>query len=417
MVSTETLKDDISNFSSGVSGGICFRCIVDGKMGYASTEIMEPDEMRELVSRASNNAKYIENHDEAIIFKGSAQYGRKTSCPAIFPETGLMKKNALELQRNTYAQSKFVTDGTQSQIFAFETETYLSNSRGLNLHNVAGMSGGYVKAVIKENGESSEDFEFALGHDLESLLPLSKAAVDTARSKIGAGEIPSGRYDIVLNGRQMRSILSAFSPVFSGKRAYLGLSLLAGKENTAVASDCVTITDDPFDPNCPVQTFFDAEGVAVYRKSVVEKGVLKTLLYDLANAKKAGVESTANASKGNYADTVGISPYRFGIEPGEYSLEKLFEIMGNGLYITEIKGLNAGADEKTGDFSIESAGFEVKNGKIIRPVKSFTIAGNFYELLKNISHIGNKTEYGIPGGYTVFASPAVLVRNISAAGK
>ena len=91
--------------------------------------------------------------------------------------------------------------------------------------------------------------------------------------------------------------------------------------------------------------------------------------------------------------------------------------MGNGLYITEVKGLHAGANETTGDFSVESAGFEIKDGRKGRSVKSFTIAGNFYTLLKSITHVGNKTEYGISGGYTVYASPAVLIRNISAAGK
>jgi PmbA protein len=58
-ISAETLKDEISSFSSTVSGGICFRCIVDGKIGSASTELLTSDEMSELVERAKNNAKYI----------------------------------------------------------------------------------------------------------------------------------------------------------------------------------------------------------------------------------------------------------------------------------------------------------------------------------------------------------------------
>ena len=127
----------------------------------------------------------------------------------------------------------------------------------------------------------------------------------------------------------MLCLLSAFSSVFSGKSARLGLSLLAGKEGIEIASPCITITDDPFDPNCPMQTPFDAEGVAAYTKNVIEKGVLKTLLYDLTNAKKAGVESTGNASKSSYADTVDISPFCFSIKPGKYSLEELFAVASN----------------------------------------------------------------------------------------
>ncbi len=416
-VSAETLKDEVSGFSSGFSGGICFRCIWEGRMGYASTELMEPGEMVELVGRAVNNAKHIESDDEPVIFGGSPSYGEKTSPPLKIPEAALLKESALALQRNTYEKSAFVTDGTQTQVFAFETETHIYNSYLLDLHNRAGMTGGYVRAVVKEGGEASEAFEFALGHERDCLLPISEKAVEAARSKIGAQTIESGVYDIVIDGRQMRSILSVFSSVFSGKAARLGLSLLAGKENTQIAAPPVTITDDPFDPNCPVQTTFDAEGVAVYPKKIIENGVLKTLLYDITNAKKAGVKSTGNASKGSYADMVGIRPYRFAIEPGENSLEQLFSIMGNGLYVTELKGLHAGANDTTGDFSIEGAGFLIEDGKKGRPVKTFTIAGNFYKLLMSVTHIGDKLEYGIPSGYTVFASPALLVRSISVAGK
>ena len=145
--------------------------------------------------------------------------------------------------------------------------------------------------------------------------------------------------------------------------------------------------------------------------------MLKTLLYNLSEATKAGCSSTGNAFKGSYADTVGTRPYRLGIEPGTLDREALFGKVGNGIFVTEIKGLHAGANPNTGDFSVESAGFMIENGKKGRPVKSFTIAGNFYELLHGITDIGNKVDYGIPAGLNVFACPDVLVRNISVAGK
>jgi PmbA protein len=413
----EALGDEISGFSFGVSGGICFRCIFGGRMGYASTELMTTDEMRELVLRAVENAKHIESDDEVFIYPGSSEYGKKTAQHVEFPDAALLKNNALALQQSTYAKSKSVTDGTQSRVFAYETETRIFNSKGLSLANTAGMTGGFVRAVVKVDGESADDYDYALGCGLDRLLPLSERAVAGARAKIGAVEIESGKYDVIIDGRQMLNLLAAFSTVFSGKSARLGLSLLAGKEGSEVAAPCITICDDPFDPNCPMQTTFDAEGVAVYTKNVVEKGVLKTLLYDLSNAKKAGTRSTGNASKGSYADAVDISPFCLSIKPGACSLEELFQIALGGLYVTEIKGLHAGANYATGDFSVECAGFLVEDGQRGRPVKSFTIAGNFYGLLKSITHVGSKVEYGIPSGYTVFASPAVLARNISTAGK
>jgi PmbA protein len=213
----------------------------------------------------------------------------------------------------------------------------------------------------------------------------------------------------------MASILSAFSSIFSAKNAQNGLSLLAGKEGQVIASECITISDDPFRKGYALQTHFDAEGVATYRKNVVENGVFKTLLYNLATAKKAGVETTANASKAGYAGSVEISPYCLCIEGSDITEEKLFELADNGVFVTELKGLHAGINAVTGDFSLESAGYVIENGKKGRPIKSFTIAGNFFDLLKNIEAVANDVRIGI-GGFTAFGSPSVLIKSISIAG-
>ena len=165
-----------------------------------------------------------------------------------------------------------------------------------------------------------------------------------------------------------------------------------------------------------MQTHFDGEGVATARRAVIEKGVLKTLLYDLTTAKKEGKQSTGNGRKGGYASPVAISPYNFSIEAGENSREELLRAVGNGIFITEAKGFHAGADAVTGDFSIESAGFVVRDGKRAEPVKSFTVAGNFFDLLKDIDRLGNEVHWGMPAT-TAFGSPDVLVRGMSVAGK
>jgi PmbA protein len=252
---------------------------------------------------------------------------------------------------------------------------------------------------------------------MDALKDLPAKAVQGALDKLGAGLVDSGKYTVVFDGTQFRQFLSAFSPVFSAKNAQQGLSLLAGKEGEVVAAECVTLTDDPMREGCPMQTTFDGEGVATARRNVIEKGVLKTLLYDLTTAKKAGVASTGNGQKGGYSAPVAIAPYNFSISAGEKSQEELFAAVGDGLYITECKGFHAGANAVTGDFSIESAGFMIRGGKRAEPVKSFTVAGNFFELLKKIDQVGNEIRWGIPGGFTVFGSPDLLIRDMSVAGK
>ncbi len=416
-IGAETLKDEISSFSSGVSGGVSFRCVRNGKMGYASTELFEERELRELVGRAAANALSIESDDGAVIFRGSEKYLKPTSDTEKMPDAAKVKDIALKLQKKTYGQSELVTDGTQSYVTAFGVKMGISNSYGLELSNSAGVCGAYVEAVVSRGGESEEKSDYAFGSEESDFEGLPESAVSGAIAKLGAAELESGRYDVIISGRQMKSMLSAFSPAFSAKNAQLGLSLLAGKEGSDVASGCVTIVDDPMREGCPMQTPFDGEGVATVRKNVIENGKLRTLLYDLSTAAKAGVASTGNGQRADYSDTVTIRPYNFYIVGGNISPDELRGCVKDGIYITELKGIHAGANAVTGDFSIESAGFRIKDGKLCGAVKSFTVAGNFFELLKNIEKVSDKVEFDLPFGFTVFGSPDVLIRGMSIAGK
>ena len=416
-ISAETLKQEVSAFSSGESAKVYFRCLVNGHMGYASSSYFDADELEDLVLRAADNAKVIENDDVVVIFKGSESYAKTTAPEPADIEAAELKKCALELQKATYAVDSAVVDGTQSIAISFKNEMYLYNSHGLELSNRVGMSGCYVVAVVNKDGEARDNFEFAENIYSDDAKKLPAKAVQGALDKIGATEIPTGKYNVVIDGTQMRSLLSAFSSAFSAKNALLGMSRLAGKEGQKIAADIVTITDDPMREGVSIQTNFDAEGVAAYRKAIVENGVLKTLLHNRETAAAQGVESTGNASKGSYASPVAISPYAFCIEAGSNTKEELFNMAGNGLYITELKGLHAGANAVTGDFSIESAGFMIVDGKLDKAVKSFTIAGNFFKLLKSIAALSNEVEVAITGGFTTFGAPAVLIHDVSVAGK
>lgn len=416
-ISAETLKDEISAFSSGVSGGIAFRCVVNGKLGSATSQRLTPDAMEDLVARAVANAAAVDSDDVPEIFAGSPSYAKpKIPVPALLG-AGDARRLALDLQRATYAASDKVGDGTQSYVVSFVDEISMANSKGLSLSNRVGISGGYVGPVVRSGNEARDAYRSAEGADMAALGHLPREAVDRALSKLGAAEIPSGKYPVVFSGEQFRNFLATFSPVFSAKQAQLGLSLLAGKEGQTVASPVVSILDDPMPEGASIQTPFDGEGVATYRKTVVENGVLKTLLYDLTTARKAGVSSTGNGRRGSYSTPVSISPYRFSLCPGTDSLDDLFRAAGDGIYITDCKGFHAGANSVTGDFSIESEGFRIRDGKPAEPIRGFTVAGNFFDLLKNVARVGDTVRWPFSGNATCFGSPDVFVPSMSIAGK
>ena len=354
--------------------------------------------------------------EDVVIFEGSDEYAKVETGDIKLVDAVTIRDIALRLQKETYAQSDKVADGTQSVAMSSVGEVRLYNSHGLSLSNRTGMSGAYAAAVVRDGEEAQEAFDFAVGKTFDEVKETSAVAVRKALDKMGASVAPSGKYNIVFDGKQFRQFLAVFSSAFSAKSAQLGLSLLAGKEGQEIAAPFVNIIDDPMREDSPIKTPFDGEGVATARRAIVENGVLKTMLYDLTTAKKAGVTSTGNGQKGSYAAPVSIAPYNFGLMAGECDLDTLLSMAGEGIYITECKGFHAGANAVTGDFSIESAGFMIRDGKLGEPVKSFTIAGNFFELIKNIDTLGNEVHWGIPSR-TTFGSPDVLVRNMSVAGK
>ena len=413
--SVSAYQQEINQFSAAVEGGICFRCIHEGKMGYASTESLSPKAAAKLVERALDNASHLEAEEPVFLNEGGRGYA-KLAAPAVqIPETDVLVDTVLDTQRKLYAADPAVIDGCSTQGVAEKSEIAIFNSRGLDLQEKTTLVGLVVAAVVSNGSEMANDYQISLGNlaqmDTEE---LTKKAAASALAKLGGEPAPTGKYPVIFDPEAMSDLLSTFSGVFSSENARKGLSKLSGKEGEEIAAAGVTLVDDPAYPGSFLQRSFDAEGSPAFRKNIIEKGRLNTLLYDLKNAALAGKETTGNASKANYDSPVGIRPFTLYLAAGDTSEEALLKNAGNGVYINSLGGLHAGANPVSGDFSLQSAGFLIEDGKKTSRVKSFTVAGNFYELLKNIVCVADNLEF--PGMGTV-GSPSVLVEGLSIAGK
>ena len=415
--SVQTLNKEVNSFSSSNSGGLCLRVAIDGKMGYASTELMTEGEMKELALRAKANAYATEKPDTVGIFAGSESYEELRLPKVELLSAAELKDYAVKTGEALFAKDSAVKEGTSSQAICAGTTIRLVNSHGVDLSLDCGINALIGEAVVGVDGENQVDYSFKNLESAETVTEVVDEAVSEALAKIGAGSVDSGKYNVIINGNQMRSLLSVFSNAFSAKAVIDGMSRLKGLEGEKIASDIVTITDDPQREGNAVGTNFDAEGVATHRKSVVDRGVLKTFLHNRETALAMGKETTANASKAGYSSPIGVRPYSFAIEAGDKTRDELFALVGEGIFITEINGLHAGANPVSGDFSLQSAGFMIRDGKKCEAVKSFTMAGNFFDLLKNIAALGNKLERGVTTGFTGFCAPDVFVPDMSIAGK
>lgn len=413
--SVSAYQQEINQFSGSVEGGVCLRCISNGKMGYASTERLSEKAAAKLVERALDNASCLEAEEPVFLGEGGKTYAALPESTVRMPQTDDLVAAVLDTQKKLYAADPAVIDGCTTQGVAEKSEIAIFNSRGLDLHDETALVGLVVAAVVSDGSEMANDYQIALG-SLDSIdtEALTKKAAKTALSKLGGEPATTGKYPVVFDPEAMSDLLSTFSSVFSAENARKGLSKLAGKEGETIASPAVTIVDDPAWPGSFLQRSFDAEGSPAFQKNIVEGGRLNTLLYDLKNAALAGRETTGNASKANYDSPVGIRPFTLYLTAGEVSEEELLQKAGNGVYINSLGGLHAGANPVSGDFSLQSAGFLIEDGKKTARVKSFTVAGNFYDLLKNITCVASNLEF--PGMGTV-GSPSVLAEGLSIAGK
>ena len=416
--SVSAFRDEISQFSSSTEGGVCFRCIVNGKMGYAATEAMDEEQAAAIVERAADNAMTLEAEEPVFLGEGGKEYTPVESRDYPLPSAEELIEKVLQTQQKLYAADPAVIDGSTTQGIAERSSIAICNSKGLDLSYENAVTGYVVGAVVGRGEEKANDYQIKLG-DLQTLDTdaLTAKAVKNALEKLGGEAAPTAVCPVVFDPEAMSDLLETFCGIFSSENAQKGLSRLAEMEGQTVASEAVTLVDDPFHKDNPMPIAFDAEGSPTYCKKVIEKGVLNTLLYNLKTAAVAGKETTGNASKAGYAAPVGIRPFTMYLAPGQLTEAQLLEKAGNGVYINSLGGLHAGANGVSGDFSLQSEGFLIENGVKTQHVKSFTVAGNFYELLKNITAVADNTQLPMALGMTAFGAPSVLVENLSVAGK
>jgi len=189
---------------------------------------------------------------------------------------------------------------------------------------------------------------------------------------------------------------------------------LAGKEGEIVASELITIVDDPLLAYNPAA--FDDEGTPSVCKNVVEKGRLNTYLHNLKTAKKAGVKSTSNGGRGSAGSPVGVRPTNFFIQAGDKTFDELVKELDCGLIITDFSGMHAGVNPISGKFSLLCKGRKVENGQDVGAVNEITLSGGFEEMLKAVSAVGNDMRFSMPGGSS-FGSPSLIVESMSVSGR
>jgi PmbA protein len=250
-----------------------------------------------------------------------------------------------------------------------------------------------VPIAQTEDGGMQRDYWFSVARMLKKLdapEKVGRIAAERTIRRLGARRVKTARVPVVFDPMVSTSILEHIFEGINGDSVYRGASFLAGKLGEKIAGDNLTVIDDGTIPGGFGTSPFDGEGIPTRRTVVIENGVLKSYLLNTYTAKKLGLQTTANASRG-LAGTPGIGPGNYFLQPGQKSAKELIANIKEGLYVTEFLG--QGVNLVTGDYSRGASGLWISNGELGYPVEEITVAGNLKDLFFNISEIASDLEF------------------------
>jgi PmbA protein len=309
---------------------------------------------------------------------------------------------------------------TNSRGASFDASTgwrVLVNSRGFSGNYRTSYAGVAAAPLAKdENGQMQRDYWDSSARRMEDLDTPESVGREAARRtlrRLGARRMPTQRIPVVFAPETARSIVGTVFDAASGNAIWRGASFLAGALGEEIAAPALTIVDD----NTMLLSNgtggfgtspFDGEGLPSLRTVLVERGVLRNYMLNTYAARKLGMQSTHNASRG-LAGAPGIGSGNLYLEPGTQSPEEIIKSVDKGLCVTSLIGF--GVNLVTGDYSRGATGLWIENGELTHAVEEVTIAGNLKEMLRNVTAIGNDLVFR-----GAAASPTIRVDGMMLAG-
>ncbi len=287
-----------------------------------------------------------------------------------------------------------------------------ANSRGFAGEYRASYCSLTAVPVARQGDSMERDYWFSAARGFAGLQPpedIGRIAAARALRRLGAVKVETRRVPVVFEPRAARSLLDNIFDAVNGAAIYRNESFLAGKLGQRVAADSLTVVDDGAIPGLFGTSPFDDEGVPTRRTVVIDHGVLRSYLLNTYTARKLGLRTTGNASRG-LAGNAGVGNGNLYIEKGAQPPERLIAGVPDGFYVTELIGF--GVNIVTGDYSRGAAGLWIRNGELAFPVSEVTIAGKLQDMLLGLEAVGTDLEFR-----GAMAAPTLVLAEMTVGGR
>lgn len=409
----ELFEGKVKSTEISNSRGIGIRLFKASRPGFAFTEKMSREAISQTVKDALSHTLLTDEVEMELPHPATLPDIDLKSFNPELEEVGLDRMKALGLELEALARELDPRIDNIPYLGASRSSgmSMVRNSNGVAYSSRSNVMSAGLGVVAKE-GEGKKMGVYSNASRSFSFDPrfMAAKAVERAVELLGAESVKSARYPIVFSNRVSASIMSMFGSPFFAEAVQKGQSRLSGKIGQAIAVPEINITSNPHIPGAPGSHLFDGEGVVSQVLEVVKGGVLKTFLYNLESAKKAGLQPTGTGSRG-YSGKAGTGFANFIVDRGDKDLSELLSAYPECLLITKLEG-GSGCSAISGEISIGAQGFLYEQGKRIKPVDKVTLSSNYFELLMAIR--GLSREYS--DSFSSVKVPDLLVESMFVAG-
>lgn len=381
---------------------------MDGKYSVAITPDLRKNSLETFIAKSVENTQYIEKDPHRTLPDKKYIEGQLKKDLDLYDSDipGLSTESKHQLVKDIEAAC--IEKGGDKAISVVagvnfsERERIILSSNGFeNSFKITGCSAS-ASMTVQDEGERRPNGGYWASTRYFKDLPASQEIGEKAALRtfdlMGAKKLPTEQLPVVIENRAVGRILSWFLSGLMGRNIQQERSILADKKGKKVASDKLTIVDNPLLVKGLSSRLFDEDGFPTQKRSVITNGVIDTFYYDWYYSRKMGVEPT----------TGSFSNLEFGL--GDKSQEQLMKSVGRGMLITGFIGGNS--NSTTGDFSIGVLGHLFENGVPVQAISEMNIADNHLEFWNKLVETGND-----PNKYSSWKTPSLLFDDIVVAGK
>ena len=413
-LSLDVRKGDIETVQEAASAGAGIRVFVKGRMAFASSNDLGEKALEDAAGRAIEFARVTTADPNNVL----------PDDPGVTEVAGLHDpgialvpmEDKIELAKRLEKlamKDPRITKSDGASYREWEGEVVIANSNGL-LKGYRSTGCGCGVSVVAEKGEQKSSGGDSCSRrfygDLKPAEEVAGKAAREAYEMLDPRPVKTQRAPVIFHADVSRALLGGIMAAIDGERVLQGASFLGKKLEQKIGSELMTIFDDGTRAKGLASAPFDGEGVPTGKRIIVDRGVLKGFLYNTAVAKRAGVESTGNASRGGFDSLPGIGPHNFTMAAGPAKLEDIVAATKTGLLVKGVTGY--GINPVNGNFSGGASGFWIENGKIAFPVRGLTIAGTAEEILDGLDLVADDLDMNLS-----MAAPTLRIRSLQIGGE